>query len=104
MATRVKHPRNDLEAMPEVELKAFMVAPIDRDYFEGWASWLRAVFDFTASEERIDALFDALKTAKFTNAELGLAGDWIVGHNERFPVPAHFLNCPALARHSDHPF
>lgn len=97
---RRDHPRDELEAgiALEADRMAFYAAPMDQSYFENWIAYLSAAFDFSASEQRINALFEALRKRGFTNAELGGAGDWIVGHCERFPGPAHFLNCPEISR------
>ncbi len=102
MAKR-SHPIQFAEAMGETAMKEFFVAVVDRDYFDEWLGWLAAIFGVEISAERANATFGALVNAKFTNAELGIAGDWIVTHNERFPVPAHFLACPQLARNAGGP-
>lgn len=78
----------------------FYVAPLDRDYFDAWVDWIATTLDPVPPQKRRDVLFEILSQASFTNAEMGLAGDWIVKHNERFPVPAHFLGCPELGRNA----
>lgn len=79
-------------------MQEFFCAPLQRDYFDSWLKRLSIAFDIKLSPERCDLIFGALQDVKFTNAEIGLAGDWIVSHNDRFPAIAHFIGCQALGR------
>lgn len=100
MAKQLSHPRKLVEGMTPAEMAAFFDQAIDRDYFDTWIQWIAGAVDFSPSDERSAVLFDALTQARFTNAEIGIAGDYIVANNERFPVPSHFIRCPDLGRNA----
>jgi hypothetical protein len=93
-----EHPRDFADLLPDQEQAKFFSEPLKREYFEEWVAWLATLFDATPSHERRAAYFSALTSARFTNAEMGRAGDYIALHNERFPAVAHFVQCPDLGR------
>jgi hypothetical protein len=95
---RKGHPIRFAEEMGD-QMRAFFVAPLEREYFDEWMNYLAAIYSLEISETRREATFEALQRANFTNAELGIAGDHIVANNERFPVPSHFIACPELGRY-----
>lgn len=85
---------------PESERISFHQGQLNPMYFEKCIEEITTAFDFSPPEPRLKGLLSALRKEKFTNAEMGVATDWIIAHCERFPVPAHFINCPELSRNT----
>lgn len=75
----------------KIDWQTFTTKPVEEFYWSVWRLYFNLMLRDEITNEQAAAMFKELRNRRFTNGDLSVAGEIILGKNRRWPVLADFM-------------